>query len=227
MNKHKKKVVGLTEGMRLEVFSEGRVFIFSGILSKIDKDAIWITDVNGSDVPFVIYNSKVRLKGTLRDGSAVILLGTVCGSNAQFWKVGQLFQHRFYNKRNYYRHSVSIKTTAARLVYEPEVSGGIYRLAPFPAVPCKVLNISGGGLMFYSRTRFFINTCVQMGLIVLLPDYEPFSLRCRILRIIDDKGRYFCGCRFIGLAAKERERLIRAVFLLQTEEIRKKVRQNR
>lgn len=224
MAEHDERNFGLTEGMRLEVLSEELVFIFNGVLSKIDDNAIWVVSSDGDCVPSVIYNSRIRLKGTLRNGGVIMLFGTICGSGAQFWKVGELSQYRFYNKRNYYRHPVSIETTAARLIYEPLEKEGTDCLSPSHPEPCKVLDISGGGLMFYSDARFSVNTDVQMGEFTLLPNSASFSLRCRVLRVTDRNKRYFYGCQFIDLEAKEQERLIRDIFLLQIAAIKRRNR---
>lgn len=212
---------GLKEGMRLELLSEFEVFLFAGVLSKIDEDAIWVANADGGDVPSIIYNTNVRLKGIRQDGGTVILFGTIRGSSSLFWKIDQLSQYSFYNKRSYYRQSVSIETTVYSLRDEPDGESKAYNLS-IPAEHCKVLNISGGGLLFSSNRHFRLNTSVQMGDIVLRPAQAPFSLKCSILRVTDNGGRFFHGCQFIDLDGKEQERLIRDVFLLQGEEIRRR-----
>lgn len=103
MAEQKVKNFGLKKGIRLELLSEYQVFLFSGILSKIDEDAIWVANAAGGDVPPIIYNS--------------------------------------------------IETTVTRLTDDPEETDDAYRPAA-QAERCKVLNISGGGLLFCSDRRF-------------------------------------------------------------------------
>lgn len=213
--------LGLKEGMRLELLSEFEVFLFNGVLSKIDEDAIWVANANGGDVPSIIYNTNVRLKGIRQDSSAVILFGKIRGSTPLLWKIGEVSQYSFYNKRSYYRQSVSIETTVYSLRDEPEGESNAYSLSA-PAERCKILNISGGGLQFSSNRQFPLNTSVQIGDITLRPAQAPFSLKCSILRVTENGGRFFHGCQFIDLDGKEQERLIRDVFLLQGEEIRRR-----
>lgn len=192
-------------------------------ISSIDEDAIWVTSADGGNVPPIIYNTRVRLKGMRHGGNAVILFGTIRGSTPLLWKIGEISQYSFYNKRTYYRQSVSIETTVYSLRDEPEGESETYRLSALTE-HCKVLNISGGGLLFSSSRPFPINTHVQIGDITLRPGQNPFSLKCSVLRVTENSGRFFHGCQFIDLDGKEQERLIRDVFLLQGEEIRRRKR---
>lgn len=221
MTEHSEKNLGLKENMRLELFSEEQVFYFRGILNKIDEDAICVKNANGADVPPIIYNSKIRLTGIREDGRSIILYGVICGSSSSFWKIGHLSQYNFYNKRNYYRHFGSIETTVTPLIYDSEAEEGMPCLSD-SAETCKVLNISGGGLMFYCKKRFPLNSTIQMGAISLLSAHSPFLLKCQILRITEQDGKYFYNCRFTDLDGKEQERLIREIFLKQAEEIRRR-----
>lgn len=58
---------GLKVGMRLEMLSENQTPLFKGVISKKDDECIWVSHAEGSEVPPVVYNSRVRLKGYKKD----------------------------------------------------------------------------------------------------------------------------------------------------------------
>ena len=60
-----------------------------------------------------------------------------------------------------------------------------------------LVNISSGGVLFCCDHRFPVNANEQ-------------------------EGKYFHGCRFIDINTKEQERMIREIFLLQRDEIRRR-----
>ena len=154
-----------------------------------------------------------------------MLCGTVFGSTPQFWKIGQISEFSIFNKRENYRHPVAIVTTARRLPHrpgeEPEEKTGEECVA-VGTEQCAVVNISSGGVLFCCDHRFPVNANVQLGEIQFYPDHPPFVLRCKVLRTSEQDGRHFHGCRFIDLSAKEQERMVREIFLMQRDEIRRR-----
>lgn len=219
----------LKVGMRLEMLSENQTPLFKGVISKKDDECIWVSHAEGSEVPPVVYNSRVRLKGYKKDDNILILCGTVLGSTPLFWKIGQISEFSIFNKRENYRHPVAIVTTARRLPNrpgeEPEEETEEETEEECVAVgteQCAVVNISIGGVLFCCDHRFPVNATVQLGEIRFYPDHLPFVLRCKVLRASEQDGRYFHGCRFIDLSGKEQERMVREIFLMQRDEIRRR-----
>ena len=200
----------LKVGMRLEMLSENQTPLFKGVISKKDDECIWVSHAEGSEVPPVVYNSRVRLKGYKKDDNILMLCGTVFGSTPLFWKIGQISEFSIFNKRENYRHPVAIVTTARRLPNRPGEEPEEETEEECVAVgteQCAVVNI---------------NATVQLGEIRFYPDHLPFFLRCKVLRASEQDGRYFHGCRFIDLGGKEQERMVREIFLLQRDEIRRR-----
>lgn len=217
----------LKVGMRLEMLSEeNQTLLYKGVISKTDDECIWVSHADGNEVPPVVYNSRVRLKGYKKGDHILMLCGTVFGSSPLFWKIGQISEFSIFNKRENYRHPVAIVTTARRLPQEPgespaeEEPGDEY--VAVGTERCAVVNISGGGVLFCCDHRFPVNANVQLGEIKLYPDHPPFTLRCKVLRVNEQEGRYFHGCRFIDINTKEQERMVREIFLLQRDEIRRR-----
>ena len=213
----------LKVGMRLEMLSEeNQTLLYKGVISKKDDECIWVSHAEGSEVPPVVYNSRVRLKGYKKDDNILMLCGTVFGSSPLFWKIGQISEFSIFNKRENYRHPVSIVTTVRQLPQKPgeEESGEEYVAGR--TEQCTVVNISSGGVLFCCDHRFPVNANVQLGEIKFYPDHPPFALRCKVLRVSEQDGRYFHGCRFIDINTKEQERMVREIFLLQRDEIRRR-----
>lgn len=199
----------LKVGMRLEMLSgENQTLLYKGVISKKDDECIWVSHADGNEVPPIVYNSRVRLKGYKKDDNILMLCGTVFGSSPLFWKIGQISEFSIFNKRENYRHPVSIVTTARRLPQKPgespaeEESGDEY--VAVGTEQCAVVNISIGGVLFCCDHRFPVNASVQLGEIRFYPDHLPFVLRCKVLRASEQDGRYFHGCRFIDLGGRSR-----------------------
>ena len=58
----------LKVGMRLEMLSgENQTLLYKGVISKKDDECIWVSHADGNEVPPVVYNSRVRLKGYKKD----------------------------------------------------------------------------------------------------------------------------------------------------------------
>ena len=225
MAEQNEKDFGLEEGMKVELLSDGDIFLLSGIIDKIEEDAIRIVNASGDDMPTIIHNSRVRIKGFRRDNSIIILHGSICGNSNAFWKIDQLSQFSFINKRDDYRHPLTIETTVNRLVAVLDDNGNeTYYPAP-PEVTCTIRNISGGGLLFSCMTPFEPDDHLLFAPITLSPGETPYEFRVQILRVSkNEAGQFFYGCRFFGMDNRTKQRLIQQIFKLQAETIRKRNR---
>lgn len=216
----------LKVGARLEVLSENHTPLLSCVISKTEDECVWVSHAKGESMPSIIYNSRVILKKIItKDDSILMLYGTILGSNAQIWKIGELSEFSIFNRRENYRQSTDISTTVCYLPQKSEEAEGVDHANTMnQAEKCKVLNISRGGLLFNSKKLFPVNSNVQMGEFCLYPNHPPFTLRCRILHTREWGGKHIHGCCFIELTAKEQERIVQDIFLLQRDEIRRRNR---
>ena len=82
--------LGLYLGMTLEVLTTENKPIFIGRTTDMDDDAIDIASASGGEVPPVLYNTEIRLRGFLPGMRPIMLSGVVCGSAGHFWRVHQL-----------------------------------------------------------------------------------------------------------------------------------------
>lgn len=198
----------LTQDNRLEVL--GRVIAYTG-------DMISIQDAQGRDLPSVLYNRDVKLR-IMQNGVSGIILGKICGSTRQFWKIDRLQKTTVSEKRENFRQVVRTGAKVQclqRSTKAPRLSRG-----QDPST-CSVLDISTGGILFRSTEPF------QLGDRLLLTDVrigqeKPFRFTCFVLRVENVPGRgWQFGCQFESMDQREEDRLLRAIFSVQRQEIHK------
>lgn len=198
----------LTEDNRLELL--GRVITYTG-------DMISIQDAQGRELPSVLYNRDIKLRIT-QNGVSGIILGKICGSTKQFWKIDRLQKTTVSEKREYFRQVVRTGAKVQclkRSARAPRLSRG------GTTGPCTVLDISAGGILLRCTEPF------QLGDRLLLTDVrigqeKPFRFTCFVQRVENEPGRgWQFGCQFEPMDQREEDRLLRAIFSVQRQEIHK------
>lgn len=198
----------LTEDNRLELLA--RVVNYTG-------DIISIQDAQGRELPSVLYNRDVKLRIS-QNGVSGIILGKICGSTKNFWKIDRLQKTTVAEKREYFRQAARLKARVKclkRSAQAPRLSRGV------DFTSCSVLDISAGGILIRSSEPF------QPGDYLLISDLrigeeQPFRLTCYVQRVENKLGRDAqFGCQFEPLDQREEDRLLRAIFSIQRQEIQK------
>ena len=76
-------------------------------------------------------------------------------------------------------------------------------------------------MLISSREEYMVNDRLSITGIYLAEGLEPFSFSCQVRRAGErDMGVARYGCQFESLSPKEQDRLLRAIFIVQREEIR-------
>lgn len=198
----------LTEDNRLAVLC--RVINYTG-------DMITIQETRGRELPLVYYNQSVKLR-IKQSGVSGIILGKICGSTKQLWKIDRLQKTAVAEKREYFRQTLHTNARVQclkRSPAAPKLSRGN------SLTTCSVLDISAGGIMIRSTEPF------QPGDRLLITDVsigqeKPFRFTCYVQRVFTEPGRgWKFGCQFDPLEQKEEDRLLRAIFAVQRQEIQK------
>lgn len=204
-------------GSIVEVLSEDNRLTLLGRVISYTGDMISIQESHGRELPPVYYNQDVKLR-VKQNGVNGIILGKICGSNKQFWKIDRLQKTTVSEKREYFRQAVQIGAKVQcvkRSANMPKLSRGD---APGP---CTVLDISAGGIMIRSSEPF------QQGDRLLVSDVrldkdKPFRFSCYVQRVFSEPGRGGrFGCKFEAMEQREEDRLLRAIFAIQRQEIQK------
>ena len=86
-----------------------------------------------------------------------------------------------------------------------------------------MIDVSSGGLKFSSGEDYETGDRLTLKGVWLVESMDPFSFNCRIRRVgkPEEDGvtrRY--GCQFEPMSDREQDRLLRAIFTLQREQIR-------
>ena len=207
----------IADGMLLEVLMSDEQVLFEGKVTEFDGESMRLVDPDGRAVPPVEYGTEVKLRGTLEDNRVVVYHATVHGSTSTMWKLCDLESWYGWNRRDFYRQSISVEGRVLRTkVGHP----GLTRSIDIK-VACRLLDISGNGvLMACSQAVFGKDDQIEITDAEILPGEKPFSFRCKVKRIERARFNNIYGCQIFGMDQQEQDRLVRAVFRLQVLERR-------
>lgn len=201
-------------GMRLEVLNENNEVMFQARVDEVDGDSMKISNASGSDMPVVMFNSEFKLRGH-HDGRTVVYHGVVCGSTARMWKLDQLTNWSTWERREFFRQNIAVEALV-KLVESAE-KGPVKE----EAVKCKLLDVSGGGVLLGCDATFAWGDELLVGHAEIIPNAPPFAFRCTVRRTQQTRYTNLYGCQFLELSPAEQDRLIRAIFMLQREEAKR------
>lgn len=213
----------MREGMSVEVLASNNQVIFLGKVDKIEDASIQIVSSSGQNLPPILYNAEVKLRGFVSASQTLICFGRICGSTDQFWKIDQLFIQHIQNHRNFFRQKVSIDATILRVNGVQAVRSGVKPGSASQGVPCKLLDISGGGTHISCLEIYQPGDLLFVTEAKLIPGSEPFSFNCKVQRADTEERTRFYGCEFEGLPPKEQDRLVQTIFLFQRRETQRRL----
>lgn len=202
----------LEEGMRLEAMRSDSDVAFLGRIRKLEGRTLELVDDKGGQVPLAVYGTEVKLRGVWTGVGLVTYHGTVFGSTGEMWKIGELAEWYGWERRGFYRQSVSIEARVLRT----------HRAHPASAhdldikVACRLLDISASGsLIACSKAVFMEGDMLHVTNATIIEGEPSFSFYCTIMRIEKSRFNNLYGCKLEGLTIREQDRLARAVFRLQ------------
>ena len=208
--------------MTVEVLSPQNRLIFVGKVESCRNGAMVIREAKGNDLPMALYNKQIKLRFFRTAGGNLVLNGKVCGSTLQIWKVDRLEKTFTKEQRAFFRQGIStdVEGLCARRAFQG-------RTGTRPE-PCQVLDISAGGMLIATKAEYEEDDRLSITAVVLTKREEPFSFNCQIRRAgePDESGIRRYGCKFESLLPKEQDRLLRAIFAVQREELRKQKEQD-
>ena len=208
--------LGLSPGMTVEVMTAENRPVFLGRVDSIKDGAVILRDNRGNDLPQVVYNREMRLSFK-HEGDTTMLRGKICGCTDEIWKLDQLESMFTRDQRSAFRQSISTSIPAKchrrSRRGEPEKEG----------IDCHVIDVSSGGLMFSSGESYETGDRLLIRSVRLAKSMDPFNFNCQVRRVGDPEEdgvtrRY--GCQFEPMSEREQDRLLRAIFTIQREEIR-------
>ena len=208
--------LGLRLNMLVEVMTSDNYLAFLGRVDSMKDGAVILRDNRGNELPQVMYNREIRLSFK-RDGETTMIRGKICGCSEEIWKLDQLESMFTKDQRSSFRQSISTSIQAKchrrSTRGEPDKEG----------TDCHVIDVSSGGLMFSSVEAYEDRERLLLKGVRLTESMPPFSFNCQVRRVgnLEEDGvtrRY--GCQFEPMSDREQDRLLRAIFTIQREEIR-------
>lgn len=206
----------LKPGMMAEVMTPENRLIYVGKIDKIQSGGVYIREAKDDTLPMVLVNKPVKVRFYGETGN-IVLHAKVCGSTLKMWKVDRLESTFTREQRAFFRQSISV-----------EVEGRCCKRAARGSrsgtpVPCKVMDISAGGMLISSVEIFIEGDSIQITDVFLLPGESAFSFNCQVRRAGEwEKGINRYGCQFEFLSPRDQDRLLHAIFTIQREEIKKR-----
>lgn len=203
-------------GLRVDALTMQNRLLFVGRLERYRAGTMTISDAQGNELPPVVYNSDIRLR-FVRNGESVVLQGKVSGSSGRIWRVDRLERQFTKEKRVNFRQRLSTNPPAM-CHRRAEVD-----IAATDPVRCEILDVSAGGLLIRCEEDYNLGDSLVVDDINIAEGEGDFNFVCQIRRVgekINNKYRDY-GCQFEGVSEKEEDRLLRAIFAAQREEIRR------
>lgn len=210
-----KKPLDIKDGMILDVIMQDEQVLFSGCVEEFNGDTLHLIDPDGGSVPPVTFGTELKLRCQNADDQIKVYHATVLGSRSTMWKIGELSDWYGWNRRNFYRQSVSVdaRVLRAKRYHAQSMQNLDVKVA------CRLLDVSGAGVrVACSQAVFEVGDHIHITDATLLPNEPPFSFLCIVKRIEKARLNNIYGCQFFGLDPREEDRLVRAVFHLQLQE---------
>lgn len=198
-------------GMVVEVLTLNNQLTFVGKVERYSSSGtVTIRESSGLELPPVLYNKEIKLR-FFQGEKTLVLHGKICGSTQWMWKLDQLENKFVTEKRAFFRQHVSTATPASCTHRMGKKKG---------TAPCKILDVSAGGLLISSREEYENGEELSINNASIVEEVEPFSFQCKVRRVGEKEvGVRPYGCQFTSLPPKEQDRLLRAIFIAQRKEI--------
>lgn len=211
-----KNPFNLQPGMMTEVMTPDNRLLYVGRVNTVFDNAVSIREINDDILPMVLVNKEVKLR-FFREQDNLVLQGQVCGSTMKMWKIDRMKSAFTREQRAFFRQSISVDVEAQ--CGKRTGAGGPAKVT----FPCRVVDISAGGMLISSRETFTLGDRLHVTDIRLVASEPAFAFNCQVRRAgVWKKGVFRYGCQFESLSLKEQDRLLRAIFAVQREEIRKR-----
>lgn len=207
----------IEDGMRLEALRTDERVAFLGRVRDFKERTLKLVNDEGGSVPAVVFGTEVKLRGAWPGQGLVTYHGTIFGSTPEMWMIGDLCEWYGWERRGFYRQTVSIEAKVLRTYRAlPSVSEMDYK------VDCRILDISGSGaLISCAKEVYSAGDGLSVTEAQLLPGEDPISFYCTVVRVVKGEFHNLYGCQFHGMSIPVQDHIARVVFRLQQEDRKK------
>lgn len=204
----------LKKGMLLEVLTPDNKLIFVGRVEKINKDSIVIYDDGGVRLPYIEYNSLVRLRG-FSDFQMFTMEGLISGNTDNIWRVEELYALQKEERRQNFRQNaaIDIQVMCVNSIFGEAKPGDEKKAGTFNG---RILDISSTGVRVRTEGVYEAGDWLFLIDIRISPKDPALTVTCIIRRVIvSAPGANEYGCEFYGLTTREMDDITRMVLTLQ------------
>lgn len=192
-------------GMRLEVTTLEDRMLFIAKLQGLRGDKAELYQYSETILSRDIGSLRVKIRGyNDYERKAVYMEGTISPQDQNIWHVEELTVVDIVNDRAFFRLDTDIEATLT--MFDGPGAG---------EHPCRLLNISVGGVYISSGYQYYIDDSFLLR-VRLLEDRPYSALYCRILRVVEKDGsKYEYGCKFVQLSESDQNQIAENIFAAQ------------
>lgn len=211
-------------GAVCELRSMNNDLLFIGKVLGCNNETIAVVEIHDSPVPPVIYNTEFKILARPGGGRPFLALaGSICGSTRQMWKLNNLRMLRAEERRMGFRQRVDCPALVQEWndsLFLPAHGGPLPCPPQYASLPCRLVDISLGGLQFRAEARFERGAQLLVHNFVLLPRTDPFAFPCQVCWADRADVRSFTfGCKYGDIPERQQDRLCKAILDLQRLDI--------
>lgn len=211
-----KETPNIQYGMKIDVIMKDEQVCMSGYVDDYNGVMLYLTDPKGNAFP-IQFGAELKLRCYETEEQFTTYHAVAVSCRNATLKITEVCNWYGWERRGFYRQSMS---TEARVLRTYRAMPQIMQQIDVPVV-CRVLDISGGGLlMVCSQATYEVGDRLCVMDVFLFDDEPPYTMLCEVMRIEKARTNYMYGCRFIDLGEKEEDRLVHAIFRLQQLERR-------
>lgn len=192
-------------GMRLEVNSLGDRMLFIAKLQGLRGNKAELYQYSETILSKEMEPLRVKIRGyNDYEKKAVYMEGIITPQEQNIWHVDDLTVIDIVNDRAFFRLDTDIEATLT--IFDGPAAG---------EHPCRLLNISVGGVYISSGYQYYVDDSFLLK-VRLLEDRPYSSLFCRVLRVIEkDTSEFEYGCKFIQLSEADQDQIAENIFAAQ------------
>lgn len=201
-------MINIIENSKVFIECAGIGIPFEGIVALCTESFIVF---KGSNLPLLSEGTDLRIKYTDSNNHLTIFHGKIYRSNDTEWEIDNVEFWEIWERRKFYRHSVSVDTVVRDSNNILHVHG-------------KILDISASGLrLSCENTNFKVGDFIYVTDVVIIQGQPSLYFCCNIVRKEEHSGHQFYGCAFVGLSEKEQDKLIGMINVLQRKDRNKQI----
>ncbi len=192
------------------------------------NNSIEIVSCDGSDLPSMRYETKIKINIFGSKSGFLGLEGYVYIANSSFWRLYNVSSLGENERRSYFRIKISSRAEVEEITEQDQLENDGQEAADEQTVryPCTVMSVSISGTLIAiddESCNFQVGSMLQINAFSVGEGGQAFTLKCRVKRSENhERLGKLLGCEFTDLNDKEIQSLCQAIFAQQRLEIHRK-----